>query len=382
MESTAISWDTGSFQFDAAIQETAAAINSLAWSHDGSQLVASFDDESVLIITLDTSQKSWQSRGLFSRKHGAEQTRWLGKSNHLTLAISKFQKDVTSSARVWDIRENRYLKIIPCPSKLLRGNGLSVHPGGGGPAGSNHEYFLVCCLDGSVSLHSSQDEKPIATFTCNLPQPDLSGSVWHRQFSPVASFETDTESYTFAIVTEPHVIRFLDLRHISHGEFLVFSLRKHLSSTDWIRSVDFTPLTHNLLITTCRGRMLLVSSVDGVLITEYQPPAWTKTGSLLANKTSRPKDRDSPTTLEFYTLGFGFPAVPTDESVVVCGLWDCDLLKGRVCVWNFDSGREIGSFGQFYDTPNFVKFHPQRAQLVVGDVMLTSWVLGDAKRQS
>eukprot|EP01053_Blabericola_migrator_P002770 Blabericola_migrator_1__2769@NODE_1790_length_3787_cov_21_397849_g1154_i0_p2_GENE_NODE_1790_length_3787_cov_21_397849_g1154_i0NODE_1790_length_3787_cov_21_397849_g1154_i0_p2_ORF_typecomplete_len378_score56_90ANAPC4_WD40/PF12894_7/0_0034ANAPC4_WD40/PF12894_7/4_4e02ANAPC4_WD40/PF12894_7/6_5ANAPC4_WD40/PF12894_7/0_43ANAPC4_WD40/PF12894_7/0_043ANAPC4_WD40/PF12894_7/1_5e02eIF2A/PF08662_11/0_94eIF2A/PF08662_11/0_19eIF2A/PF08662_11/29SdiAregulated/PF06977_11/2_5e03SdiAregulated/PF06977_11/0_015PQQ_2/PF len=373
------SWDSGSFQFDTILQDTSAAVNSLSWSQDGSQLLASFDDESVLVVTLDVLQKSWSSRGLLSRKHGAEQTRWLGKSNHLSLAISKFHKDVTSSARVWDVRENRYLKIIPCMGKLLRGNGLAVHPGGGGVPGFNQDYFLVCCVDGAVCLHHSQDEKPVATFSCNVPQPNLSGYTWHRQFSPVACFETDPDSNTFAIVTEPQVVRLLDLRHIANGEYLVISLRRTLSNSEWIRSIDFTPLTHNLLVTTSRGRMLLVSSIDGTLITEYQIPSWTKTGTLMAHKASRPKDRDSPTSLEFYTLGFGFPAVPADESVVVCGLWDHDILKGRVCVWNFDTGREIGHFGLFHDTPNFVKFHPQRAQVVVGDVMLTSWILGSSK---
>lgn len=113
-----ISWDSpSSVKFDSIVSEGASQLNSLCWSTDGTQLMASAEDDSVLFTSLDTSQKSWTSKGLFSRKHGAEQSKFYGNSNSIAIALSKFNKDVVSTMRVWDLRENRFLKVINFEAK-------------------------------------------------------------------------------------------------------------------------------------------------------------------------------------------------------------------------------------------------------------------------
>lgn len=219
--------------------------------------------------------------------------------------------------------------------------------------------MLASSVDGRVLLYAQDSEKPLVSCLCDSQILDLQACFWanmpvasypfpkHRGFAPVAAFDSGLDNKGMAIVTDPQVIRLLDLRHYKKGEYLIISLASSLKSADWVRTLDFTPLTNNILVTTCQGRMLLVSSVDGSVIREYKPPPWTGTDSLLRPRSTLPPGSESVGSLEFHTMGYGLPAIPADESVIAIGLWDCYAGFGRVVIWDFSFGTECSKFGQF-----------------------------------
>lgn len=381
----------------------------------------------------------------------------------------------SQSARLWDMRENRFLRSYTFPASVLRGNGLQIHP--------REKVFAVSLLDQSVMLFSTEESKPLHFFInddyrslgCHPPSPPslspselspskelpshdrgketgTSNEAWHRRFVPLSAF--DEFSSLFVICTDPQRLRLLDLRALGERELAIINLGCYMRDSEFVRSIQILgvpsaneaegarahPPICQILITTNRASMFTVSAWDGRIRTDFQPASFASpshssqeaealpdasplsrklplteaavlpgiagssvtgdavkssglnggrgggTGDkgmkfpkvcLASAPAARRRKRGSGlaniSSMDFHLCGFGLPASSPDGKLLAMGLWDEGRGCGRVAVWSIASGRHLTSFGNFRDVPYFAAFHPTRAQILVGDVSLTSW---------
>ncbi|EZG79726.1 hypothetical protein GNI_024330 [Gregarina niphandrodes] len=366
--------DNALVTYDCLLQGIQKRVTALDWSYGGVQLLSACENDSVFIYGREFKAGPWSVRALYSRKHGAEQTRFVGSSHKLALALSSFDRSTTSSVgRIWDLNQNRFLVEYDFGAKVLRGNGIAHH-------GSSN-LFLANLLNGSVALHTADYSRPLAVFTTTEPMTTFSpsypsgpigglsktgeGSVGsgvgggvgsgiatgittgittgiatgdnlYRNFFPVSSF--DPTSTTIAIATDPKTIKLLDTRHLTQGPYAILPISPRAGATEreglggFVRSLDFTPLSGHLLVTTSEGRLFTMEPCSGAILTEFTPR-----NSRLVCSQPRPESACAAS-IAHSACGFGYPQISPDESLIACGLYDSDCDHGIVQLWCNRSG--------------------------------------------
>lgn len=286
------------------LRDTNMRINGLCFSSDGSLLFLSSWDCSLHIHDV---KRCVSIRSLHAHRHGIESIYLLTNNNHLCLCPTKLQGPPQQTKqdkqqphvgaagppggpsqgapadaegrlpaadgvgappsigraggnsynlRLWDLRENRYVRVIPVSGRVIPGTGVSVHPKKG--------TFFCCTDDGYIKYYCSEKE----TY------------LWKRQTKtrrPLAAIEGG--GMVGALYEGDGKITLWDINYLVEP-FLSFNvppflLQKHreqrqkpqqqqqIQEPDVPTSLMFTPDGSLLLLGTESGRILALDAFTG-----------------------------------------------------------------------------------------------------------------------
>ncbi|OEH78308.1 WD-40 repeat-containing protein [Cyclospora cayetanensis] len=281
--------------------------NGLCFSSDGSLLFVASWDCSLHIHDL---RRGVSIRSLHAHRHGIESVYILPSSNHLCLCPSKLQGPPhpakqskqpsgggpptagrpadaggrlqhaevggggpqgpplpfinrggghTYNLRLWDLRENRYVKVLPVSARVIPGTGVSVHP--------KKSTFFCCTDDGWIKYFCTEKEM----------------YLWKRQANtrrPLATIEG--EGNVGALYEGEGLVSLWDLNRLTEP-FLRFKISQYLmqqkpkQQQETPTSLSFSPDGAWLLIGTDKGRLLALSAFTGELAAVWVPPKGSST---------------------------------------------------------------------------------------------------------
>ncbi|TKR61065.1 hypothetical protein L596_028226 [Steinernema carpocapsae] len=162
---------------------------------------------------------------------------------------------------------------------------------------------------------------------------------------PIAAF--DPEGLIFAAGLNSELVKLYDLRSFDKGPFLTFNLagaKDNSSSVEW-RSMQFSPTSKSILITTNTSDMLLVDAFEG---------------------TVKAKMRSHPN-----TLGISIDATFTPDAEYIF----CSSSDGRIFSYSATNGVPIHSFTTDHTQQiNCVRFNPRYSMLATACNQLRLWI--------
>lgn len=320
--------DRARFSHMFTFRDTVMRVNGLCFSPDGSLLLQSSWDCSLQILDV---HRCCCVRSLHSNKHGIESVQLVAHSSHLCVcptkqqnasvqkpppsgqvfseatpavtgvargppangALSKtseagviaapshtgvatpsggcaapsFENGCSYTLRLWDLRENRYIRVFPVTGRVIAGTGVCPHP--------TKAAFVCCTDDGAVSYFVAERET----------------SLWRKQVNshrPLVAI--DPEGTTLAVYEGSGSLRMYDINNPEEA-FLTFNVAKYLQghcdrsslavseALETPTSLIFSPEGGQLILGTDRERLFSFSSFTGELATVWQPPDHTRKGN-------------------------------------------------------------------------------------------------------
>lgn len=205
-------------------------INSLDFSADGSILISSSDDDSIVIYNCYEGVKKNQT---YSKKYGVDLIRLTHDSNMAVHASTK----IDDTIRYLSLHDNKYIRYFRDHTKKV--TCLSMSP--------TEDLFLSGSLDRTLRLWDVRSNN--CQGLMNLPT------------RPVAAF--DPEGLIFGVGMDTNVIKLYDLRTFDKGPFSTFKLDQEVDC-DWT-GLKFSPDGRYILITTNGSAIRLVDAFDGVV---------------------------------------------------------------------------------------------------------------------
>lgn len=203
-------------------------INSLDFSADGSILISSSDDDSIVLYNCHDGVKKNQT---FSKKYGVDLIRFTHDSNTAVHASTK----VDDTIRYLSLHDNKYIRYFRDHTKKV--TCLSMSP--------TEDLFISGSLDRTLRLWDVRSNN--CQGLMNLPS------------RPVAAF--DPEGLIFGVGMESNVIKLYDLRTFDKGPFSTFKLDQEIDC-DWT-GLKFSPDGRYILITTNGSVIRLLDAFDG-----------------------------------------------------------------------------------------------------------------------
>jgi len=203
-------------------------INSLDFSADGSILISSSDDDSIVLYNCYDGVKKNQT---FSKKYGVDLIRFTHDSNTAVHASTK----VDDTIRYLSLHDNKYIRYFRDHTKKV--TCLSMSP--------TEDLFISGSLDRTLRLWDVRSNN--CQGLMNLPS------------RPVAAF--DPEGLIFGVGMESNVIKLYDLRTFDKGPFSTFKLDQEIDC-DWT-GLKFSPDGRYILITTNGSVIRLLDAFDG-----------------------------------------------------------------------------------------------------------------------
>jgi len=203
-------------------------INSLDFSADGSILISSSDDDSIVLYSCFEGVKKNQT---FSKKYGVDLIRFTHDSNTAVHASTK----VDDTIRYLSLHDNKYIRYFRDHTKQV--TCLSMSP--------TEDLFISGSLDRTLRLWDVRSNN--CQGLMNLPS------------RPVAAF--DPEGLIFGVGMDSNVIKLYDLRTFDKGPFSTFKLDPE-KDCDWT-GLKFSPDGRYILITTNGSVIRLLDAFDG-----------------------------------------------------------------------------------------------------------------------
>lgn len=163
--------------------------------------------------------------------------------------------------RLWDLRENRYVRVIPVSGRVIPGTGVCVHP--------RKSTFFCCTDDGFIKYYCSEKE----TYMWKRPT---------RTRRPLAAVES--EGLVAALYEGEGRVSLWDINYLSEpfltlniSPFLLNSQQQqqhhqHQQQTEVPTSLNFSPDGSLMILGTDRDRFLAVDSFTGQLAGVWTPP--------------------------------------------------------------------------------------------------------------
>jgi len=205
-------------------------INHIDFSHDGLRLIASGEDDSMIIYDCE---KAMQKQIIRSAKYGADLVHFTHASNTIIYASNKEGRD--HALRYMSIHDNKFLKYLS--GHTAKVVSLSLSP-----------------VDDTVI--SSSLDKTVRMW--DLRSPDCVG-LMQCQGRSVAAF--DPEGLIFAVGVQSEFIKLYDLRSFEKGPFSTFKFRLE-SGCDWT-GIKFS-LDGKLMMLTTNGAVIrIVDAYEG-----------------------------------------------------------------------------------------------------------------------
>jgi len=286
-------------------------INFLDFSHDGLRLIASGDDDSMIVYDCEKAQ---QKQVIRSQKYGCDLVHFTHANNTIIYASNKESKD--NSLRYMSIHDNKFLKYFT--GHTAKVVSLSLSP--------VDDTIISSSLDKTVRMW-------------DLRSPDCKG-LMQCGGRAVAAF--DPEGLIFAVGVQSEYIKLYDLRSFEKGPFSTFKYKTE-TGCDWT-GIKFS-LDGKLMMLTTNGAVIrIVDAYDG-------KPMHTLAG-FQNNK------------------GIPIEASFTPDSQFVLG----GSSDGKVHVWRPDTGQRVAILSGEHDNPvTNVQFNPRYMMMASACHNLNFW---------
>ncbi|KAL8434955.1 hypothetical protein Efla_005038 [Eimeria flavescens] len=211
--------------------------------------------------------------------------------------------------RLWDLRENRYVRVIPVTGRVIPGTGVCVHP--------KKTTFFCCTDDGFVKYFCSEKE----TY------------MWRKQTKtkrPLAAI--DREGLVAALYEGDGLLTISDLNELN-DPFCSFSISPYLQQQQQQQEIPtslmFCPDGALLLLGTDRGRLLAFDSFTGAPAAVWAPPGGPSVssspreseGGPFLSAGGDPASSSSSSSSSVCSEGF-IPAVDPHTETLLCGSTD------------------------------------------------------------
>ncbi|CAI5439674.1 unnamed protein product [Caenorhabditis angaria] len=212
--------------------ESKLGINSVSYWKTGLLMMASTNDDSILLFDLEGKQKP---KDVMCKKYGVANTIF---ANDTKFALhSSTKKD--HAIRYISLETKSYIHYFPGHSENV--TGLSIADG--------KTLFLSSSIDKTIRLWD------IRSLSCP--------GVMETKGQAVAQF--DPEGLIFAAAfRNSATIKLYDLRNFKHGPFLSFALPEDLTNVEW-RSVRFSQEGRLMLICTNSNKLVLLDARTGAV---------------------------------------------------------------------------------------------------------------------
>ncbi|KAL8270269.1 hypothetical protein Esti_005828 [Eimeria stiedai] len=309
------------------VRDTSMRINGLCFSSDGSLLFLSSWDCTLHIHDV---RRSLPIRSLHAHRHGIESTYLLPTSNHLCLCPTKLQGPPpqskqdkqqqqqppvqgggppgapppppaegvlgalgapsssaagapptfgkeggnTYSLRLWDLRENRYVRVTQVTGRVIPGTGVCVHP--------KYATYFCCTDDGFVKYFSSDREncmwkrqtktrRPLAA----IEREGLVGALYEGGGRITLWDLVDMEEPFAAFSVAPYLLLPQHQQHQQQQQQQEQQQQEQQQQEQQQEipiSLNFSPEGSLLIVGTDRGRLLAFNSFTGSPAAVWTPP--------------------------------------------------------------------------------------------------------------
>ncbi|KAK2196894.1 bifunctional Transcription factor Tfb2 [Babesia duncani] len=299
-----------------------AATNGLDWDSNGEVMVSCSFDRSVYIYCVN---KASVTNVLQSKKHGVSCVKFTHDGPR-QIVCSSSPDAPTSTMRLWDIVENRYIRSYQLSSPLVHGVGIDTHRSRG--------LILTSATNGSVSLYTFDSTTPLHVYECNnsIASFDYDGLIFGR-------YESNSKGN-----------KSLALHDISKHEvpFGRFELNRILKATEDVVNITFNPNGRFIILGTNFRRLICLDSMSG------SPIFACCYGQIPAYKVNPDE--------------YCYHSISPDGKYLACGLFETinvytqGCYDGGIGIWN-TKGQQVATFPGHEGPPAFVAFNPKKALL-------------------
>jgi len=291
-------------------------INHLDFSANGEMLIASSDDDSIVLYDCLDGRQTKTSN---SKKYGAAFIQF----THATNAVLHSSTKVDDTIRYLSLHDNKYLRYFIGHTKTVVG--LNMSP--------VDDSFISASLDKTIRLW-------------DLRSTNCQG-LMHVSGRPVTSF--DQEGLIFAAGVDAEIVRLYDLRSFDKGPFTTFNLPVPADPDVELTWIKFSNDGKKFLVTTSAGNIHLLDAFQGNLLYSF--------GNVCSGAGMKPS----------CSLEASFTP---DSQFVLSGAVD-----GRVHVWSCDSGKKVGVLDGLHPAPAAcVRFNPKLMMFGSACSNLALWI--------
>lgn len=224
-----INSNIANFRVAKEFSDNTAKINSIDFSQDGSTLISSSDDDSIIIY--DCERGSIR-RTLQSKKYGVG----LINLTHVSNTAIHTSNKIDDTIRYLSLPDNKYLRYFHGHTKRVVT--LCMSP--------TDDVFLSGSLDKTIRLWDLK------------AQANCIG-IMQTQGRPVANF--DPEGLIFAVGINAESVKLYDLRSFDKGPFNTFKV-DNPKEVNWM-SLNFSPNGKQILITTYGNSLHTLDAFTG-----------------------------------------------------------------------------------------------------------------------
>ncbi|KAK0410299.1 hypothetical protein QR680_005051 [Steinernema hermaphroditum] len=301
-----------SFTVAKAYNDNTDKINSLDYSADGKFMIASSHDDSIAVYNCEAGSCD---RTINSKKYGVDLIRF---SHTIDNAVHCSTK-IDDTIRYLSLHDNKYIRYFFGHTKQVVT--LCMSP--------VDDMFLSGSLDRTIRLWDLRSQN------CQ--------GLMQVPSRPIAAF--DPEGLIFAAGLNSEVVKLYDLRSFDKGPFLTFNLEREKDpDVEW-RSMQFSPTSKSILITTNSSEMLLLDAFEGNV---------------------KAKMRTHPNTSRISIDATFTP----DAEYIFCASSD-----QRIFAYSAISGQPVHAFHTDHPSSiNCVKFNPRFSMLATACNQLRLWI--------
>ncbi|CAI4224519.1 unnamed protein product [Auanema sp. JU1783] len=211
--------------------ENSYKINCIDFSPDGTSMITSSDDDSIVVYNLTAGVRD-KGIQVNSKKYGVGLIRY---AHNPTTAIHSSTK-VDDSLRYLSLHDNKYLRYFPGHTKKV--TCLCMSP--------QDDMFLSGSLDKSIRLWDLRSQNCQGLMQVN-------GRA-------IAAF--DPEGLIFGAGINNEHIKLYDLRSFDKGPFMTFQVGKELDNAEWT-GIEFSPDGKLIMLNTNSDYIKIVDAFHG-----------------------------------------------------------------------------------------------------------------------
>ena len=204
-------------------------INNLDFSDDGQHLIASSDDDFIMLY--ECANEGIHKLKFPNKKYGVSNICFTHNSDSIIYSSNKTNDDI----RYQSLKDRKFIQYFAGHRKLV--NCISMHP--------VENTFLSSSLDKTVCIWDLNQANSLR----NIPMTGV----------PIACF--DPEGIVFAAAIDSETIKLFDLRQCQKGPFSVFKYPKE-RDCEWTQ-LKFSPNGRYLLVSTNSSAVRLVDAING-----------------------------------------------------------------------------------------------------------------------
>lgn len=217
-----------------AFKDFQGEINSIDFSADGQWLIASSDDDSIVIYN---STEGTRKRQTFSKKYGVDLIKFAHDPSKAVHASNK----INDTIRFLSLPDNKYICYYNGHEKKVTQIAIG--------SGAHEGNFISASLDQTVRLWDLRSQN------CQ--------GLLNTDAKPFV--DIDPECLIFAVTSNCDSVKLYDFRTFDKGPFFTFRVAKLDRDTEWT-GVRFSPNGRQLAITTNKSCVYVLDAFTGRLL--------------------------------------------------------------------------------------------------------------------